>query len=156
MTAIVDNNLPISLTRWMDADQDEVAVRHVVDLGLQDETDDALRSRWHNDSIIWVTRDQDFWLDAPDPWAVVWIDCHNPLPQSASCFPARYRGPRCSWMAAAVAAWRPAAHNGVVDRAGVEAGRSVTRCTPRRDGGRTQPSDSLDRPSACPHSVLGG
>ena len=78
MTAIVDNNLPISLTRWMDADQDEVAVRHVVDLGLQDETDDALRSRWHNDSIIWVTRDQDFWLNSPDRWAVVWIDCHNP------------------------------------------------------------------------------
>lgn len=78
MTAIVDNNLSVSLARRMGADQSQVDVRHVVDSGLQHATDDALRSRWRSDNIVWVTRDQDFRLDAPDPWAVVWIDCHNP------------------------------------------------------------------------------
>ena len=56
----------------------EEDVRYVVDLAVQHGTDDVLRARWRTDSIVWVTRDQDSKLDAPAPWVVVWIDCHNP------------------------------------------------------------------------------
>ena len=78
MTAIVDNNLPLSLARRMGESQREVEVKHVVELGVQDETDDDLRRRWQDQAVIWITRDEDVWLDAPERWAVVWVSCHNP------------------------------------------------------------------------------
>ncbi len=78
MKAIVDNNLPLSLARQMGGSQHAVEVSHVVDLGVQDEPDAELHRRWCHEAVIWVTRDEDFWLDAPEGWAVVWINCHNP------------------------------------------------------------------------------
>jgi len=78
MNAIVDNNLPLSMARRLGELQNHVEVTHVVDLGVQDESDESLRKRWRHENIVWLTRDEDFWLDAPEPWAVVWIHCHNP------------------------------------------------------------------------------
>ncbi|OGV66931.1 MAG: hypothetical protein A3K19_03670 [Lentisphaerae bacterium RIFOXYB12_FULL_65_16] len=78
MTALVDNNLPLSLARRMREIQDRVEVKHLVELGLQNRTDASLRRRWRHEGIIWITRDEDFWLDAPESWAVVWVHCHNP------------------------------------------------------------------------------
>ena len=78
MIAIVDNNLPLSMARRMGQLQNRVAVSHLVDLGLQDLTDQSLRRHWRHDDVIWITRDEDFWLDAPKTWAVVWVRCHNP------------------------------------------------------------------------------
>ena len=65
MTAIVDNNLPLSLARRMGELQDRVEVQHLVDLGLQDRTDESLRRRWRHEAVVWITRDEDFWLEAP-------------------------------------------------------------------------------------------
>jgi hypothetical protein len=31
-----------------------------------------------DEEIAWVTRDEDFWLDAPPKWCVIWVNCHNP------------------------------------------------------------------------------
>jgi predicted nuclease of predicted toxin-antitoxin system len=53
-------------------------VVHLSDLGLQDQKDSQLRRRWQREAIIWITRDEDFWSDAPAKWAVVWVSCHNP------------------------------------------------------------------------------
>ena len=78
MTAIVDNNLPLSLARRLGQLQTQVAVQHLVDLSLQNQTDQNLRRRWDKGQVIWITRDEDFWLDAPESWAVVWVQCHNP------------------------------------------------------------------------------
>ena len=78
MTAIIDNNLPLTLARRLRELQAACEVRHLVELGLQDQSDDNLRQRWRRDTVIWITRDEDFWLDAPGLWAVVWINCHNP------------------------------------------------------------------------------
>ena len=78
MTAIVDNNLPLSLARRLGESQRAVTVKHVVELGVQDHPDDGLRRRWQFEPVIWITRDEDFWLEAPESWAVVWVSCHNP------------------------------------------------------------------------------
>jgi len=78
MTAVVDNNMPLSLARRMRDLQSLIPVMHIVELGLQDRSDDSLRRHWRQDEVIWVTRDEDFWLDAPASWAVVWVHCHNP------------------------------------------------------------------------------
>ena len=53
-------------------------VVHIAHLGLQDQKDSQLRHRWQHDEIVWVTRDEDFWSDAPAKWAVIWVSCHNP------------------------------------------------------------------------------
>ena len=78
MRAIIDNNLPLVLAQRLRAAQNQVTVEHVVELGLQACSDTELRRRWEQDEIIWITRDEDFWLAAPSSWAVVWISCHNP------------------------------------------------------------------------------
>ena len=78
MIAVVDNNLPLSLARRLAELQKAVEVRHLVDLGLQHQSDEKLRRHWQNDEVIWVPRDEDFWLGSPKGWAVVWVNCHNP------------------------------------------------------------------------------
>lgn len=78
MTAVVDNNLPLTLARRLRELQAGVEVKHLVELGLQNQSDDSLRQRWRRDAVIWITRDEDFWLDAPELWAVIWVNCHNP------------------------------------------------------------------------------
>jgi hypothetical protein len=62
MIAIFDNNLPLSLARQMGQLQTGVAVSHIVELGLQDRSDASLRRRWKHDEVIWITRDEDFWM----------------------------------------------------------------------------------------------
>ena len=55
-----------------------VEVMHLSELGASDWDDGMIRKRWAEEFIVWVTRDEDFWLDSPAQWAVVWVDCHNP------------------------------------------------------------------------------
>jgi predicted nuclease of predicted toxin-antitoxin system len=78
MIAVVDNNLPLSLARRLAGLQSSIEVQHLVDLGLQHQSDESLRRRWRHDAIVWISRDEDFWLGSPKRWAVVWINCHNP------------------------------------------------------------------------------
>ena len=78
MRAIIDNNLPLTLGLRIRDLVPDADVAHVAELGLQDESDQQLRVRWRQDTIAWISRDEDFWLDAPEQWAVVWISCHNP------------------------------------------------------------------------------
>jgi predicted nuclease of predicted toxin-antitoxin system len=78
MKCIVDNNLPVTLVRCIRCTWPEADIDHIHDLGLHDCCDDGLRQRWQTDPIIWITRDEDFWLRRPDMWAVIWIACHNP------------------------------------------------------------------------------
>jgi predicted nuclease of predicted toxin-antitoxin system len=56
----------------------DVEVHHLSDLGASNLDDDMIRARWTEEFIVWVTRDEDFWLDAPSSWAIVWVNCHNP------------------------------------------------------------------------------
>ena len=56
----------------------DVEVHHLSDLGASNWDDDVIRARWAEEFIVWVTRDEDFWMDAPSQWAVVWVNCHNP------------------------------------------------------------------------------
>ncbi len=53
-------------------------VIHIVELGLQDLPDVDLCKRWKNEFTVWITRYEDFWISAPDSWAIVWVSCHNP------------------------------------------------------------------------------
>ena len=55
-----------------------IEVAHLSELDASNWDDGALRKRWADEFIVWVTRDEDFWMDAPSQWAVVWVDCHNP------------------------------------------------------------------------------
>ena len=51
MTAVVDSNLPLNLARRIAESQPGVEVKHLVELGLQDQTHDDLRRRWFHDFV---------------------------------------------------------------------------------------------------------
>jgi predicted nuclease of predicted toxin-antitoxin system len=76
--AIIDNNLPVTVLKRIRTIVPDADVDHLADLGLQDLTDAQLRRRWQRREIAWITRDEDFWHDAPMQWAVIWVSCHNP------------------------------------------------------------------------------
>ncbi len=78
MKCVVDNNLPVTLVRHIRSARPDFDITHVHDLGLQDSSDDRLRQNWRSDSIVWITRDEDFWFQRPEAWAVIWVACHNP------------------------------------------------------------------------------
>ena len=78
MKLLIDNNLPVSLAIRLRKTAAGHDVQHIYDLGLQAHSDTQLMARWHHDNIIWVSRDEDFWLTAPANWAIVWVACHNP------------------------------------------------------------------------------
>ena len=76
MKVVVDNNLPRSLSRLLaEAGLDAT---HVWDMDLSQATDQMLRERFAGASIIFVSRDGDFWSQHPPEWTVVWIALHNP------------------------------------------------------------------------------
>ena len=72
MTVIVDNNLPRSLSRLLKASGIEAT--HVGDLGLSQATDQTLRERFATESIIFISRDGDFWSSHPPTWGVIWVE----------------------------------------------------------------------------------
>jgi predicted nuclease of predicted toxin-antitoxin system len=78
MHALVDNNLPITLVKRIRVDIPDFAIDHIYDLGLASCSDSAIRRRFADEEIIWITRDEDFWLDCPARWSVVWLALHNP------------------------------------------------------------------------------
>ncbi len=78
MKAIIDNNLPATIGRRVREIKPGADIVHLIELGLQDRKDQELREHWRDDPIIWISRDEDFWLDSPQQWAVVWVSCHNP------------------------------------------------------------------------------
>lgn len=78
MKAILDNNLPVTIRERVLVLVPDADIVHLRDLGLQDQTDDVLRLRWANEPIARITRDEDFWANAPAKRCVIWVSCHNP------------------------------------------------------------------------------
>jgi predicted nuclease of predicted toxin-antitoxin system len=78
MRVILDNNLPCRMASVLRSSLPDVEVAHLNELGASDWSDDALRKRWASEFVVWVTRDEDFWMDSPTQWAIVWVNCHNP------------------------------------------------------------------------------
>jgi predicted nuclease of predicted toxin-antitoxin system len=76
MRVVVDNNLPRSLARLLG--QSGIEAAHVLDLGLANVSDRVLRERLAGAPVIFLSRDDDFWVDYPHGWAVVWVALHNP------------------------------------------------------------------------------
>jgi predicted nuclease of predicted toxin-antitoxin system len=66
MKVVVDNNLPRSVSRLL-AESGLEAV-HVGELGLSQATDQMLRQRFAGESVIFVSRDEDFWSQHPPRW----------------------------------------------------------------------------------------
>lgn len=78
MRAIVDSNLPVTLVKRVRTLNANVAIEHIRDSGMADASDGLIRRKWAEESLIWITRDEDFWIECPSKWAVVWISLHNP------------------------------------------------------------------------------
>ena len=78
MNVILDNNLPWRMAKALQAMLPDCRVAHLSDLGMSDCDDGEIRRRLAAEPVIWITRDEDFWLDAPANWAIVWVACHNP------------------------------------------------------------------------------
>lgn len=78
MRVILDNNLPWRMVSVLRSSLSGIEVAHLSDLGVSDWDDGMIRKRWAGEFIVWVTRDVDFWMDAPSQWAIVWVNCHNP------------------------------------------------------------------------------
>jgi len=76
MKVVIDNNLPWSLARILR--QRSLDAVHVVDLGLANASDQKLREYFATQEVILLSRDDDFWRNAPSKWTVVWIALHNP------------------------------------------------------------------------------
>jgi len=98
MKVVVDNNLPRSVSRLL-AESGLGAV-HVGELGLSQASDQTLRQRFAGESVIFVSRDEDFWSQHPPRWAVVWIALHNPTL-------AQLKGPICRRLSQFLPALRP-------------------------------------------------
>ncbi len=78
MMVVVDNNLPWRMARMIESCLPSHTVRHLSELGMSDLSDAEIRRRMGIHFVVRITRDEDFWLDAPTNWAIVWVDCHNP------------------------------------------------------------------------------
>lgn len=78
MKIIVDNNLPLVFTRRLRENHPDVDISHVSDFGAEDWSDQQFRQKWRGTFIVWISRDEDFWIDSPPEWAVIWVSCHNP------------------------------------------------------------------------------
>lgn len=76
MKVVIDNNLPRSLARLLT--QRDIQAIHVVDVELSDASDETIRKAFFEKTIVFVSRDADFWLNHPPQWAVIWIAIHNP------------------------------------------------------------------------------
>ena len=86
MKVVIDNNLPRSLARLLT--QSNIQAIHVVDVELSDASDETIRKAFFEKTIVFVSRDADFWLNHPPQWAVIWIAIHNPTL-------AQIKGPIC-------------------------------------------------------------
>ena len=76
MKVVIDNNLPYSLTTLLR--NAGIEATHVIDAKLADVDDNVLRKHFAKDPIIFLTRDNDFWIDHPPSWIIVWLALHNP------------------------------------------------------------------------------
>ncbi len=76
MKVVVDNNLPRSIASRLA--QAGLAAIHVLDLELGGATDEQVRRRFAEESIVLLTRDEDFWTHRPSQWVIIWIALHNP------------------------------------------------------------------------------
>jgi predicted nuclease of predicted toxin-antitoxin system len=76
MKVVVDNNLPYSLAALLRTSK--IDAIHVIDANLADVDDDVLRKHFAEDTIIFLTRDNDFWINHPTHWSIVWLALHNP------------------------------------------------------------------------------
>jgi predicted nuclease of predicted toxin-antitoxin system len=95
---VVDNNLPISLAKALS--QKGFEATHVLDVGLGSAPDQILRERFRKTELVFVTRDNDFWMQRPAGWAVVWLALHNPTL-------AQIRGPIADLLAARIPSLKP-------------------------------------------------
>ncbi|MGA1194672.1 MAG: DUF5615 family PIN-like protein [Kiritimatiellia bacterium] len=78
MRAIVDNNLPVTMVRRIREMNSSISLQHLSEIGLADAADDFLRKYFVGEEIVWISRDEDFWINSPNHWSVVWISLHNP------------------------------------------------------------------------------
>jgi predicted nuclease of predicted toxin-antitoxin system len=78
MNVILDNCLPWRMAKVLQALAPSMKVFHLTDLRMSECNDDEIKRRLASESVIWITRDEEFWSQAPPLWAVVWVDCHNP------------------------------------------------------------------------------
>ncbi len=76
MRVFLDNNLPKRLSDLLATTNQPVI--HVHEMGWQDLADHLLIKKIGEESIVWISRDNDFWRAAPSTWAVIWIALHNP------------------------------------------------------------------------------
>lgn len=76
MKVVLDNNLPRSLAVRLAAAGMEAV--HVVDIGLSQASDQQVREQFAHEPIVFVSRDEEFWLQRPPTWAIVWVALHNP------------------------------------------------------------------------------
>jgi len=78
MNVILDNNLPWRMAKTLQTLLPSSKVAHLSDLRMSNCDDREIRRRLASEFVVWVSRDAEFWLDAPPNWAIVWVDCHNP------------------------------------------------------------------------------
>ncbi len=76
MRVVLDNNLPRSLAYQLQRVGFDAV--HVIELGLAHATDAIVRHHFAEESVIFLSRDDDFWRNAPHDWVVVWLALHNP------------------------------------------------------------------------------
>ena len=98
MKVVVDNNLPFSLAALLR--KSKIDAVHVVEANISDASDDVLRERFLKDEIIFLTRDNDFWLNHPSQWTVIWLALHNPKLSEI-------KGPVCKTLTALIPSLRP-------------------------------------------------
>ena len=60
LSLLLDQNVPAAITDWLRTQRPEWTVRHVKDLGLEGEPDDAVYRLAQRDGAIIVTFDEDF------------------------------------------------------------------------------------------------
>jgi len=75
---ILDNNLPWRMAPVLRSSLPDIEVAHVSEMGTSNWDDNMIRKRWAEEFVVWISRDEDFWMDAPSRWAIVWVNCHNP------------------------------------------------------------------------------
>ena len=79
MRLLVDNQLPAALARWLSSKQ--LCAAHVTDVGLADASDSEIWRHAREESLVIVTKDDDFRILANHqrsvPPQVVWVRLGN-------------------------------------------------------------------------------
>jgi predicted nuclease of predicted toxin-antitoxin system len=75
---LIDNQLPSALAKWLESHGQEAL--HVLDVGLAEAKDEAIRSYVQANGLVLITKDEDFSRRATGPGtgvAVVWVRLGN-------------------------------------------------------------------------------